>query len=240
MIRSKLFAALSLAIAATLAQAGPVTPTFTAFGNLAGATFGGSGIPTDPAAITTAGGVTVALIATQRYSNPVLGNDGAGTYFATSGLNDGLDGGGHSVAATWNFGFYVNVGTATLSSYQIDLFYDLDAGVGTDLAAMGRIDIDASAVANGVGGQPLTQGSQNLNFGFLATGVPGFVFAPGGAFNANANGEYSFMLRVRDLAGNDVATSAINVVVGVPEPGSLALAGLALAGLVAAGRKRRV
>jgi len=90
MIRKTLFT-LALMAAATASQAAPVSPFYTTFGNLAGATFGGSGIPTDPTAITTANGVTLGLTAFGRYANPSLTNDGAGTFTATPGANTGLD-----------------------------------------------------------------------------------------------------------------------------------------------------
>jgi PEP-CTERM motif len=238
MIQKALTGAFLLATV-TLAHAG-VTPIYTTFGNLAGATFGGDGIPTDPAAITTANGLTLGLIATQRYANPALGNDGAGTYAATPGLNNGLDGVPHSVAATWNFGYYINAGTAPLGGYQIDLFYDLDPAAGTELADMGRIDIDAALLGGGAGALTLWQDSQNLAFGYLSTGIPGVVFPPASApFNANATGEYAFLLRVTDQAGTVTSTAILVDVNGVPEPGSLALAGVALLGLVAGSRRRK-
>jgi hypothetical protein len=104
------------AVAAAAALSTPVlaTPIYDTFGPLDDATFGGQGIPNDEVAVSNQfydGDViiTVAMSATQRYANPALTNDGAGTYFATPGSNFGGSGQSTVEGAYWNFNYYMKV-----------------------------------------------------------------------------------------------------------------------------------
>ena len=182
--------------------------------------------------------ITVAMSATQRFSNPALTNDGAGTYFAGTGSNFGGNGESTTEGALWNFNYYIlvegsNGATPVLTDYQIDLYYDFDPGVDTPVSSLGQIDV-TTALAFSDPFSTLEQGSQNLMFGFLASPLPGVLTPPPGSFDENASGEYSFAITVSRPGGFSVETVAIDVV--VPTPGSLAL--LAPAGLVAMRRRR--
>lgn len=229
-------AAFALVASASLSNAA-VIPTYTNFGDLTGATFSGTGIPTNPTAITTANGFTLGLTAFGRYQNPPLTNNGAGTFYATRGVNDGLGAPPQALGTTWGFGYYINGGTTSLGAYQIDLFYDLDPAAGTNLADMGRIDIDQALNDNNVGFLTLVQDAQNLYFSFFSDGNAYTTPPPTMDFDPNAAGEYALMLRVSDETGDVLATSSILVQV-IPEPGSLALVGLGLMGLAGARRRR--
>ena len=231
---------LACAFVAGQAGAAAVAPAYDTFGNLAGATFGGSGIPTDPTAISTGGGITLGLTAHQRFANPPLTNDGLGTFTAQAGANDGTPG-NPGTAATWNFAYYVDIGTDSFATtpLQFTLRYDLDPGVGTDESALGSLNL--GAIAAFAGATNLFQDSQNATFGFLCTPIPGFITPPASCipgFDPNVAGEYSFVLTA-SRSGVEVARSAILVnVAAVPEPGTLALLGIAMLG--AAVTRRRV
>ena len=237
---NSIFKTVSASIGLTLvfsASAAPISPTFSTFGPLTGVTFGGTGIPNDPVAITTltntAGQtLTMGLSATPRFSG-VVTNNGMGTYSAAAGVSPNFPSPADPYAV-WNFNSFVG-GNAT-SSLFFRLFYDFDPAAGNDESTHGTVSFSGASSS-------LTQNgsSSNLGFNSLATSGSGFGFttvAPAGTFNPNAAGQYTFALRAYSDANftNLVASTAIAVNV-VPEPGSFALAGLALLGLAAARRR---
>lgn len=230
-------------VAATPAGAVPIYDTF---GPLDTATFGGQGIPNEEVAISSQfvdGNVliTIAMSATQRYSNPALTNDGAGTYYATPGSNYGGAGESDILGALWNVNGYLKVeglngATPKLADYQITLLYDTDPGVNTPFGQLGAVDVTALILTLDPNATLLEE-SQNLLFEFLATDFPPYLIAPATPFDPNALGQYTFGIQVsRDGWGVETVAMLVEV---VPEPSSVALALLGMATtVVAVGRRR--
>jgi hypothetical protein len=213
-------------------------PTYTSFGSLPGATFGGSGIPNNAVAVTTitdgANTITLGLTAHGRFFNPAATNDGAGTFYAGTGQNCGDPVPANCTSslqgALWNFAYYIDVaGGGNLSNYSFALNYDFDPGTGTSQSALGTININNALVAQSINPASLTnlQGSENLLFSIYTTGFAGVITPPTYAsFNPNAPGEYSFYLTASNNSGV-LATSAIDVN-AVPVPAAAWLFGPAL------------
>jgi len=225
----KILALTSILLAGGLAaSAVTITPSYGNFGSLANANFGGKGIPNNAVATTTiANGndsITLGLTATARYLNPTVGNDGAGTFSATSGMNFGnpANPSDQSLSthdyATWNFDWYINLTDASSSAYSFKLLY----GNNTTATSSGFV------IPTGTSGLTSTtsgtgQDSWNLSMGFMNNI----------GFDANASGVYGFELQAFDAAGDLLGSTAINVDVrSVPDTGSsVTLLGCALIGI---------
>lgn len=238
----------ALGVALTLPGLASAFTAYDTFGALPAANWGGVGIPNDAATaaqqiIDGSTTITIAMTAHERYFNAPVGDDGAGTYFAGTGQNCGVttDPVGcpsASQGALWNWAYYLDIsGPGVLADYQIDIWYDLEAGPARalgDLSGMGRINVTAYLLATA----PATtnaQDSQNNLFGFLAVDNLPFVDAPATAFDPNATGFYQYAITV-SKGGFPLDSVAMQVQV-VPVPAAAWLFGSAL-GLLAWVRRR--
>lgn len=223
---SKLALAVALLSGICLSALASQTPQYDTFGPLA-VSFGGSGIPNGAVAQSTFGQTGVlGLTATQRFSNPLVTNNGSGRFFAQSGIDQTDANSVGQQYARWNFNFHINSGGQT--GYEYQLFMDVDPTAGEDFKSFGASGASGPGWVSGV-----NQNSLNIGMSFIE--------ALGYTFDPTVDGEYTFALQASDDSGV-IAKTSIVVQVGngapIPEPGTLALAGLALAGLAVARRKQ--
>lgn len=200
-------------------------------------TFGGSGIPNNLLTFFTAttdnDTLLFALTAHQRFSSPTVTTDGAGTYFAAAGNCSGSNC-ADTPRAAWNFAWFVGSQNGSnlldIGLTSLTLRYDTDASTSTDFGTINLLEwLGLSQTSN------ITQGSQNMTFGFLFDSMTPGITAPQGTFDRNLDGEYRFVLEA-SFNNDALGTAAIDVVVGdgavdVPAPAPLALLGLGVLGL---------
>lgn len=239
----------AVAMLAAVPGIGSAFTVYDTFGPFPDATWGGGGIPNDAvaAAKTIIDGDTtirIAMNATGRYSNPQLSNNGAGVFYASPGQNCGTptDPAGCPSGvqgALWNVNYFIEIDSASgkkLTDYQIDLWYDFDpAGPnGVGVLPTGRVNVTNGLFAT-TPNATLVEGSENLLFSYLATGVPGVITAPGGTFNPNALGNYQFAITVTN-GFFPIEAIAMEVQV-IPVPAAVWLFGSAM-GLMGLVRRR--
>lgn len=185
----------------------------------------GQGIDNVQFNVQTSGGVTVAMGAHGYMNGETLPNDGVSTYYAKKGVfspdlyTTGPLIGQPKNYANWSFDFAVDMsGKPNCTSCTVQLLVDTDPTAGVT-----PFDLFNNAPAQ------TGMDSWNMEMSFMPTALGGYNFNPFG------DSSTEFTLRVLD-AGRVVASSTITV--NVPEPGSLALVGLALAGLAGLRRSK--
>lgn len=228
--KSLLAAAFAAAMMATSAQAAPVV----SYGALGGAgTYYGSGNPNTDWTFASDGGMVLGLSVKDRLTGATIlavapaVPGGLYTYFVTPGLCVGCSG---APKATWNYQFSVDSGLTTIPNSGVSFRLSVDHNP-SFVTSFTTVNAETNWLDNSIAPSPFHgfQNSQNVKF----------ASTPGGAFNVNVPGLYTFKLEAFLNETLLLDSVAMNVQVGksdpvnrVPEPDSMPLA---LAGLVGAG-----
>lgn len=166
-----------------------------------------------------ANGAFVAMGAHGYKNGPTLPNDGVSVFFAQSGIYPGEPTKNY---ANWSFDFSFN--TAGCTACNVFLEVDTDP---TDGVTYNEL-LNLSAIYGGRGSD-----SWNMEMIFINPLLEGYNFDP---FSASSTAFRISMVEGSSL--NDPLLGAAAITVNVPEPGSVALTGLAFAGLALARRRK--
>lgn len=228
---------------ATMAGAGMANAVAT-YGNIAAVpgdadgVYFGTGNSNGNWTIDTTGGIEVALRAKNRATLATI-DGSSGVYHANPGLCNPICGG--APKAAWNYEFSVNTnGAGVLNDYLVRIGVDIDPTLGQNFV---YLNVLANWPDNSYwdGAKTVGMSPDGNDYGVQQSANPLFGdsgFMPG--FNPNTPGFYDIELGVfsRTDTGFQNALAQTEIRVQVPEPGTLALMGLALFGIGAVRRRK--
>ena len=252
----------TLAAAAALTAATTAGAAITYDANVTNAVIFGSGVTNGSFTVDRSGALELGLRGKVRYDvaddqpKNVFNSNGDGTYNHAAG--------GPAAAPSrsrWNFEWSVNSNYngqgGNLAGLTYTLGMDFDRSAAKDYKTLDLLSTplfdhsfgnNGTAMGAGVEGNAQTlalnnnlmQNSWSLDF----FDTPSLMPLIPGTFNPNLDGEYSFFLEARGAtSGALLGRTEITIIVGdgatVPEPGTLALVGLAMIGGFAARRRMR-